>query len=48
MVGKPSLARSFFETVATMDLRAPGVRDQSTPVNRYTTGGFSVSFGFSC
>ena len=24
-----------------MDLRAPGVRDQTTPVNHYTTGGFS-------
>ena len=24
-----------------MDLQTPGVRDQSTPVNHYTTGGLS-------
>ena len=31
---------SLFKTVATMDLRTPGLGNQLTPVNRYTTGGF--------
>ena len=36
----------FLERDATTNLRAPGVRDQTTPVNRYTTRGFSWVMDF--